>query len=67
MQVEWSEKIAEACPYEYLYPEFLDHILPLGISSEQVRGRVLIEDFRLVAKIKEEIEKIRPSLVSTKV
>jgi hypothetical protein len=37
----WTGQIAEACPFEYVYP-FLEHITHLEINSAQVKGSVLV-------------------------
>ena len=42
MRETWTRSLAEICPFDYIFPAFLDHISPIGITSEQVRGNVLV-------------------------
>ena len=38
----WTQEIAEKSPVEHVIPDFLRHIEGLGITPEQVKGRVLV-------------------------
>jgi len=42
MKERWTERLADICPFDYIFPAFLDHISPIGITPEQVRGNILV-------------------------
>lgn len=42
MSKEWVEQIESECNFRYVYPEFLRHIVPIGITPEHIKGRVLV-------------------------